>query len=215
MRRFEVFTKLPPKDLSAEDAQLPHVGEYELGIDGAWLGAKYDHYSRSKNIVYALEAFILARQLGVYPPPWVIDALAHRFEKWHTGQGLESMDVVLGLRAKGRGRRDPAFAKLRYEERDEMLSLDCARLVALGATVDAAAAAVAERLKATKGWDKSGWKLRPLDEDQVKKRYQALSKDIKRWIAKAVKAWPAKQRDAYLQLFPCTAKTLFSRSSRR
>lgn len=199
-RKLQIFTTMPPPDAEAEAVEFPHVGEHELDLNDETAGliTKRDSFLQTGNPVLAIEAFVLACRAGLYPPTWVAHFLAERFQHWHNRQGRSSLDTLLGLRP-GRG-RDPAFKRLFIEERNEILTIDMARLVALGATIDEAATMCAERLKNTENWNQSGWSMKSIDVPTLRKLYRAST--FKGNGAYYLNRWSADQVRNWLRLFP-------------
>lgn len=208
-RQLQVFTYFPPNDTWPEawgpeqlNRHRAHVLESGLLIDESWLALmlKKGSFENTQNPVYAIEALLLAHELELYPPKWAIDFLASRFKLWHERQGKDNLEKVLGLKT-GRG-VDPAFKQDMMEERDEMLALDVARLIELGApiSIDAAAALVAYRLTENKQWDRTGWKLGNIKEDRIKRAYRKTWKPYFDEQPR-LKSWSKPQIAEYLKQF--------------
>ncbi len=182
-RDLQIFTRFPPEDVAAiaagdldANAVPAHVPQWErVDIDTdlmMHLSSKVRGPEETR-IVYAIEAFILAHQAGLYPPKWVCDFLAERFAKWHADNGHTSLDKILGLT---RGKRKAGAMKAALlAERNQMLALDVARFVELGAAISDGAEAVAARLEAEKGWDTSGHNLGNVGAERIEFIYRASS----------------------------------------
>jgi hypothetical protein len=108
-------------------------------------------FEESKNPVVMIEAFLLAKRAGVFPPNEAMDWLAGCFEAFHDGQGKVPMDTCMGLKKRG---ATPPVKALLIEERNEMIFTDMSALMHLGATREEAAQIVAITLDVL-DWNKT------------------------------------------------------------
>lgn len=152
------YTLLPPNEDTPENLKKrpAYITELELQTDNVLdmflLPSKASSFKKTKNPVYLIEAFLLAREKGIYPPIWVLDSMAEVFKKYHKALGYEkypkgeriSLDDLFGFK-KGKG-ETLSFKKLLLEQRDEMLMLDMHKLILVGYSIPKAAALVKEKL---------------------------------------------------------------------
>ncbi|MCK9420623.1 MAG: hypothetical protein M0R70_14725 [Nitrospirae bacterium] len=149
--KIDVFIPYPPDAFIYDKDNFPSWMLSETDIiqqnseELIALKCKRSGFVKNGNPVLAIEAFLLARDLKVYPPMWVIDFFANAFEKYHDKLGLIDLDSVLGL--KGVGKKGGAFKPLLDDQRDEMLMRDVYWLTRLGYSPDQAASIVARFLE--------------------------------------------------------------------
>jgi hypothetical protein len=188
------FLRLRPDDQPVSEAQANplHVGEWELpGIAGGVLRDRAHDFERTGNPLFAVEAFLLAIELGVYPPNSILRWVATGFAAWHEEQGKAPMDKALGL-VCGKG-QEPIFKRALLDQRDAMLLLDMDRLMLLGAKREEAATMVSSRLY-LEDWNSTRWDLEDVSADtlisQHKKhqrpRQDALEQQLmkdREWVA--------------------------------
>ena len=124
-------------------------------------------FQETQNPVYAIEAFLLTRENGLYPPFWILDWLSKGFEEYHKSNGQKQIGPLLGFTGR-------SFKKLIEKDRDEWLMENVWRLNKFCSyDVKAAAMMVAEYLKRNPQWNKTGLKLRTLDGPTLASRYSA------------------------------------------
>lgn len=66
--------------------------------------------------VAIIEAFMFAVDAGYSPPEWVIRDVYKVFNHYHNEEGTISLDVLFGLKSKGRG-KSPALKKRNRDDR--------------------------------------------------------------------------------------------------
>lgn len=227
---YNYFVKHPPKEsLTPEELKKtsPFIGEHEMlteklmvksenGIKlpvSFFIATSSQKFKETKNPVYAIEAFLLSHEAGLYPPISILTYLADTFKKYHetAGKGRKtSLDKLFGF-SKQKG-QDNAFKQVIVTyERDEKLMLDLYRLRRLfDLPVEKAAEMVRARLEITpdKEWNKTGFKL-------IKPSYSRL-RDIyfQKWIkifeqddhdeitARGFSRWTETDKIEYLKKYP-------------
>jgi hypothetical protein len=92
-----------------------------------------------------LSAFIIAYECKLYPPLWVLSALAQSFESYYKNQGSDSLDRFLGLEP-GPG-QTPPFKAASLRARNRSLARDIWLLnLRFGLSIDEAVDVVCGRL---------------------------------------------------------------------
>ena len=140
------------------------------------LGCREGQFEGRKNPVYAIDAFLIAHDAGLYPPMWALNYVIEVFKKYYEVQGTMSLDKLFGL-SKGKGKTKP-FLETVNEERDQMLMVMVYQFRAIfGCTVDEATHLVARRLEDTpyEVFNKTMVKVNKLSEDTLKSLY------LKKW----------------------------------
>ncbi len=136
-----------------------------------------ESFAEKKNPVLAIEAFILAHELKVYPPLWALKFFSDAFKRYHDKLGLVDLDSILGL--KGVGKKGGAFKPLLDDQRDEMLMIDVFRWTRppFNLSVKHAADIVARLLQATPDnvFNKTWINLKKLKASTIRDRY------LKKW----------------------------------
>ncbi|KXK32653.1 MAG: hypothetical protein UZ01_00475 [Candidatus Brocadia sinica] len=210
---FSVYTLHPQKqEYQAEELpdskelnKIPaHVTEItnDLGKSMIPLVCAKGAFHRTQNPVYAIQAFLLAHEAGIYPPLWVLNYMHKIFKNFWKSNGKKSLDALFGF-SRGKG-QEPAFKSVFNEDRDEMLMKDVFRLTILGYSVSRASHMVSRRLEETKDWDKTGLSLSTLTADSINDRY------LKKWskifncdfTRKHTLNWLAKNKMSFLEKFP-------------
>lgn len=200
-------TEYSPEELPDKEAlnDIPaHIAESPQNLGKAYipLVCAKGAFKRSQNPVYAIQAFLLAHEAGVYPPLWVLNYMHKVFKKYYKTNGRESLDALFGF-SRGKG-QEPAFKSVFSNDRDEMLMRDVFRLNLLGYSIRQASYMVSRRLEEAKGWDKTGLNLNELTEDTINDRY------LKKWRAvfnnevtrKHTLEWLNKNKNSFLGKFP-------------
>lgn len=224
---YNYFVKHPPEgSLTPEELEKMSlfIGEHEMRTeklmvkneDGIKLPVSFyitlrvNQFKETKNPVYAIEAFLLAHEAGLYPPLSILNFMADIFKKYHEMLGKVSLDRVFGFRNyKG---QSPAFKQvLMADERDSTLMMDIYRLRRLfGISVEKAAEMVNKRLKGIpdKEWDKTGLKIEKLSYDSLRDKY------LRKWIkileqddhdeitARGFSKWTEEDKIEYLKKYP-------------
>jgi hypothetical protein len=103
-------------------------------------------YNATKeNPLFAMEAFVAAHYMGLYPPPWVLDWLYDAFAKYLTSNDEENLAKLLkAKRGQGKQPIKKEGLKLQIETNamNQILGLNIS-----GTSIDDAAALVAERFE--------------------------------------------------------------------
>ncbi len=172
-----VLTKLPPQEnLSSEElSMLPaHIRpktEEELNSPFWYeLLSRGVAFKHNPNPLYAIEAFLLAHEVGVYPPLWVINYMAETFDDWRKSSGEESLDKLFNLKAE-RG-QTPTYKADLEERRDERLCQDVYVLKTFFKfSIDEACHMVERRLEEIPDWNKTALNLTAIKTETIKERY--------------------------------------------
>jgi hypothetical protein len=103
-----------------EDPSRPHEiwekpDETDEPYDIAYLRESY--YRNTGNVYFALTAFKEFHNLGLYPPKWVLDALAERFAKHLANPDPDLFSSQLGVSGRGSGATKPHDEFLWWQER--------------------------------------------------------------------------------------------------
>lgn len=195
--------KLNPTPAHFPEWKFPHGVDDKTQV--ALITKRGSFYS-SRNPTYAIEAFLLATQAGLYPPVWVVEWLANGFKKWHSNEGKENLDTILGLRGTG---KDPAYPAALKADRDQLVCLDMARLRELGVSISKAAALAVGRLE-DKLTNTSKWEVKGYDVERAKQLYRASHwpgvfektttsrYPLRQWKEGQIKAWLSEFRAAEL-----------------
>lgn len=161
-------------------------------------------FEETKNPIFAIEAFLIARGEKLFPPMWVLDWLGTAFKTFHDAQGMQSLERILGL-VPGRG-QSLLFKALIENQRDEMLAVDMWRVIVLfNTSIETAAEMVISRLKETPNWNKSVYKILILSVDTLVDRYKRKWKkllDATDTRHRFLSRWTRSEADAYLKRFP-------------
>jgi hypothetical protein len=215
---FPCYTFMPPKKHFEyeELEQLPaHISD--LALQAALsedmymaLTTKSDVYKETGNPIYLIEAFLLAYQLGLYPPPWVLAVLAEAFQEFYDSQGRKSVETLLGLTGRG---KTPPYKKALQRDRDEKIMMDVFRLIRLGYPLERAADMVCLKRDHMKAWDRTGLNLKALDAPSVVTVYRKNWKKVfeeSKYFTQCTDEWLKKNKEAFLQSFPREAFSLRS-----
>ena len=181
-----------------------HVAELSCDLGKAYipLVSAKDSFKKSQNPVYAIQAFLLAHEAGMYPPLWVLNYMHKVFKKYWESNGKKSLDILFGF-SRGKG-QETAFKSVLSGDRDEMLMRDVFRLNLLGYSISQASHMVSRRLEETEAWDKTGLNLNELAGDTINDRY------LKKWSVvfnndvtqgNTLK-WLSKNKNSFLGKFP-------------
>jgi hypothetical protein len=131
------------------------------------LRMKEESFQKTKNPIYAIEGFLLAKNANLYPPFWVLEWLSKGFEEYYKSNGRKPIDQLLGFTGR-------VFKKLIEEDRDEWLMINIWRLTRFcGFNEKIAAKMVSQNLKNTPGWNKTGLKIRTPDGSTLTTKYSA------------------------------------------
>jgi len=215
-RDVSIFTRFPPHDetiFEIEEDKFDAFVKQSLGQLQAYVTASdidpmtfsYLHggksfFQETKNPIYAIEAFLSAREAGLYPPLWVLDWLAKGFQEYHKSNGRKPIGRLLGFTGR-------SFKKLMEKNRDAWQMENIWRLKRFcGYDVKTAARMVSEHLKNNPGWNKTGLKLRTPDGPTLASRYSAegwehIFDEAGRKQTEAQRFKNAKWRKRYLSLF--------------
>lgn len=207
----ELWVKEPPagftpiEDLGKLPSPYTTEIDKELSFETCMLlTMRRRQFKKTKNPIFAIEAFLIARESKLFPPMWVLNWLGEAFKKYHSGQGTQSLEKMFGL-VPGRG-QSPLFKALGEEERDEMLALDVWRLRTLfNVSIETAATMVSRRLEETPDWNKSRYALHALSaktiEDRYKKKWKKLL-DLPDLRHRYLSSLTKMEADEYLKSFP-------------
>jgi len=107
-------------------------------------GGAYE--ATNENPLFAMEAFVAAHHLGLYPPPWVLDWLYAAFEKYLTSpQEDDIAKLLLAKRGKGKAPVKKENQRLQLETA-AMYQIQALNLT--GKSIEEAAAMVAASFEA-------------------------------------------------------------------
>jgi len=146
-----------------------YVADFDIETDTSiLLHMRQMSFEKTKNPIYAIEGFLLAKNANLYPPFWVLEWLSKGFEEYHKSNGRKPIDQLLGFTGK-------VFKKLIEEDRDEWLMMNIWRLTRFcGFNEKTAAKMVSQNLKNTPGWNKTGIKkIRTPEGPTLASRYSA------------------------------------------
>ena len=127
-------------------------------------------FKKTTNPIYAIEAFLIAHDAGLYPPMWVLNYMAEIFNDWHELQGTKSLDELFELKPI------PGQARLyktdKEERRDEQL---CGHVYLLKTlfdfTIEEASYMASRRLEETPNWNKTQFDLKAITDYTIQDRY--------------------------------------------
>ncbi len=149
-----------------------HMTELELKINDPQklvsLSCKQEGFKRTKNPVKAIEAFLIAYEIGLYPPLWALSYVTDVFKMYHDSLGKKSLDNLFGINKKNQ--HTSKFKAILNEQRDGCFMRDLFRLKVLGYSMKDASAMIEERSKQIE-WDRTGLKLKALDADTIQQLY--------------------------------------------
>ncbi|MBI1366991.1 MAG: hypothetical protein GC153_13675 [Alphaproteobacteria bacterium] len=101
---------------------------------------------KKSNPIYAMEAFILFRDAGLYPPRWVLDWLHDAFASYLGSNGEKDISTLLGVK-RGRGSTD-VIKEAQALRTEGPILFEMILLNAVGISADDAAAMIVARCKA-------------------------------------------------------------------
>ena len=82
---------------------------------------KKNYYRNTDNVYFPLTAFKEFHDLGLYPPKWVLDALAERFAKHLANPDPDLFSSQLGISGRGSGSTNPYDEYKWWVERNEAI----------------------------------------------------------------------------------------------
>jgi hypothetical protein len=104
----QFFIAHPPWDLlitnfpdAVPNLYVPALHEAVIDL-AAHLRAIQKEYQRTQNGIHVLSAFLMTTELKLYPPRWVLDAMAGAFKNYWSAPQSKSLDALLRLKG-GRG----------------------------------------------------------------------------------------------------------------
>lgn len=145
-----------------------YVAEFDIEVNTfILLQMKQMSFEKTKNPIYALEAFLLTRDAGLYPPFWALEWLLKGFEEYHKSNGRKPIDEFLGFTGR-------SFKKLIEEDRDSWSMETIWRLNRFcGYDVKSASKSVSQHFKNNPEWNKTGLKIRTPEGSTLATKYSA------------------------------------------
>jgi len=212
------YTLHPPKeDIDPDDLKrmTPYITDSDLSemensgktISGneayMLLHSREGQFEESKNPVYGIEAFLIAHEVGLYPPMWVLNYMAEIFNEFHKHQGSKSLDKLFEL-TRGKGQNN-AFKNVLLYDRDETLMIDMDKLrMVYGCTIDEASLMVARRMEEIP--ENRFQNLKKLSDGAIKDKYMRSWKKIDEYKTELVKKpylnWTDEQKAKDLSKYP-------------
>lgn len=205
---------LPVGDLLADEVPMLSVREFDPCIPtDIWLtlAIRRMAYQERGDAVALIEAFLSAHDAGLYPPMWVLDALAKGFHAYYRGQGEKPLADALGLNL-GSGKSH--FKESATSELHQQLALELFRLkTCFSLTIAESAEMLEAKLEQHPVVNKTKWK-------GLGKQYAAgtFTKKYPQWIKAArldeadidnpfhpdyrKHPWSKDRRKAFLTSFP-------------
>lgn len=204
---------LPVAELLGDEVPLLPVKEWDSSVPtDVWvtLLLRRVAYQERGDAVALIEAFLLAHDAGLYPPMWVLDALAKGFHTYYKRQGKKPLADALGLNL-GPGKSQ--FKQSAIEELHEQLALQMYQLrLCFSLSVADAAVMLEAKLKRSPVVNTTEWK--GLGKNYVA---ETFSRNYSRW-RKAARLeesvtnpfhpdnkdhpWTKAQRRSFLTSFP-------------
>jgi len=89
------------------------------GLYAEWIDEAEQSLYVTGNPCFIVSALGMSAEVGWYPPDWVLDYLAEKFEQFEKDQFHSNLNVLLGF-TRGRG-RDGAYSAQMIAERDEYI----------------------------------------------------------------------------------------------
>ncbi len=172
-------------------------------------------FRKTKNPVYALEAFLLAQQEKIEIPKSILEWLTSCFRKWHDGQAKESLDRIMGLKV-GKGRTPPYKAAL-IDDRNEMLYEKMAVLKSLGLRLEDAAEMVSRGHEEARDWNISKWTLPTISAESLFSGYVRWSgrHTVQEYLSEELPKWSRECVREFLSIFPSDSVSGLARETLR
>jgi hypothetical protein len=170
---------------------------YEMLV---WM--KTDEFQKTGNPVLAIEAILLANMKQIAWPQALAMVVNTWFQQWHDNQGTVSLDKIIGLKLSNG--KTPPYKALLLRDRNEMLFMRVAVLRALDVKILLASEITCRGFEKFKDWNKSKWKLPPIDTDMLFKEYfkWPARKEMEAFCKQSVRQWSPKQMHGFLSQFP-------------
>lgn len=126
---------------------------------------------KAKKPIFALEAFLVSHEAGLYPPKWVLNYISEIFSEWYEAQGTISFDKLFNVKC-GKG-QEPIFKRDLESRRDETLCLTVFGLKLLyGLTIEEACYMAQRRLEESPNWNKTKFGLKEISADTIRDKYK-------------------------------------------
>lgn len=204
---------LPKGELSADELPVPFIKEWDSTLPtDVWIALSLRRiaYDEKRDAVALIEAFLSAHDAGLYPPMWVLDALAKGFRTYYSRQGKKPLADVLGLNL-GSGKSQ--FKQSAMDDLHNQLALQMYHLkLCFSLTISDAAMMLEAKLKRNPAVNTTEWK-------GIGKNYAAETfiKKYSQWRKAAgleenvthilhpdnkAKPWTKLQRKSFLASFP-------------
>jgi hypothetical protein len=162
-------------------------------------------FEESKNPVYALEAFLIAREADLEIPSWTLSWLDGPFKEFYASSGKKNLNELLGF-SRGQGQQGTAFKALAVAERNDILLRDIARLRShFNMSLEEASYMVARRLEETPlaEFNRTVFKVKKDITDRTLRDlyssepiYEQIEKQFRK------RPWTEKDKAKYLELYP-------------
>jgi len=197
------FTKLPPKDVKVDLAELnkypAYISEAELKpmalID---IRLAIEEFQETQNPIYLMSTFVSALDAGVYPPLFTLEYISEAFRKYAKAFGKRSLDHFLGLKTR---RGENSLIKARaLELRDGELCFDIFRLKTWFKFSDEKAVELVWNKFSNSDWNKTVLKLKTIGQDRMLKIYQKRKNGF-RGMEDILNRVPPQRRKEILETF--------------
>jgi hypothetical protein len=158
-------------------------------------------FEKTGNPVYAIEAFLCARQMRGAPPENVLVWFTACLQEWHSAQGKKSIDRIMKLRRPG---QTPPYKALLLEDRNEKLFQKIAILKSLGLKSEDAAEMVSRGHEEARNRNISKWRLGTLSADSLHQAYKRWTGRhlLEEYCEEKLPTWSHEQLRKFLSLFP-------------
>jgi hypothetical protein len=172
--------------LASLDEQSERLGEVEPLRREAIVGLYCCHYAEPRTPFSAMTAMVLAGQIGIPAPMWAIKLVDAAINDYITSPDVKSLDIALGFKGKGTGKRRSAEAPQRLRKvMLEGLCMSVHKLVVAGLPKIEACRQVARQAKApfsikgttTSLWFTNCYSIKPPNADTLFDHYQEWEKE--------------------------------------
>lgn len=161
---------------------------------------------KAKKPIFAIEAFLISHEAGLYPPMWVLKYMSDIFSEWYDSQGTKSFEELFNLKcSKG---QNPIFKRDFENRRDESLCLTVFGLKLLyGYTIEEACYMAQRRLEESPDWNKTKFVLKEISADTIRDKYnrkwgKIFNNESMSFIREQILSWDRDRKIKFLDEFP-------------
>lgn len=161
---------------------------------------------KAKKPIFAIEAFLISHEAGLYPPMWVLKYMSDILSDWYDSQGTKSLDELFNLKcSKG---QNPIFKRDFENRRDESLCLTVFGLKLLyGYTIEEACYMAQRRLEESPDWNKTKFDLKEISADTIRDKYnrkwgKIFNHESMSFIREQILSWDRDRKIKFLDEFP-------------